>query len=78
MDKGVEQIQLSVGTLTKLNTQADAVRRQVQPIAARILEARRIRRSPEKRGKIIDPLHVVMLGLRRELPDRHVFDHAPA
>jgi len=78
MDKGDEQIQLSVGTLTQLNTQADAVRCQVQPIAARILEARRIRRSPEERSEVIDPLHVVMLGLRCELPDRHVFDHAPA
>ena len=28
--------------------------------------------------EVLDPLQVVMLGLRRELPDRHVFDHAPA
>ena len=25
-----------------------------------------------------DPLHVVMLRLRRQFADRHVFDHAPA
>jgi hypothetical protein len=29
------------------------------------------------RREVSDPLHVVMLGLRRELADRHVFDHAP-
>src|SRR5262249_20595319 len=32
----------------------------------------------EKHGEVLDPLHVVMLGLRHELADRHVFDHAPA
>src|ERR1700704_7211075 len=55
----------------------NATRRQMQLIAAHVLEARRIGRSPEKRGEVLDPLHVVMLGLRRELADRHVFDHAP-
>src|SRR5215475_11818539 len=27
--------------------------------------------------EVLDPLHIVMLGLLRELADRHVFDHAP-
>src|SRR5260370_18896465 len=27
-------------------------------------------------GSVLDPLHVVMLGLRCEFADRHVFDHA--
>src|ERR1700751_504473 len=27
--------------------------------------------------ELLDPLHVVMLGLLGELADRHVFDHAP-
>ena len=37
---------------------------------------KRERRRPNKQKD--DPLHVVMLGLRRELTNRHVFDHAPA
>ena len=47
-------------------------------IAAHVLEACRIRRSSEKRREVLDPVHVVVLGLRREFADRHVFDHAPA
>src|SRR5262245_31429457 len=57
---------------------ANAARRQMQLVASHVLETRRIRRSPEKRREVLDPLHIVMLGLRRELADRHVFDHAPA
>src|SRR5215472_14584678 len=57
---------------------ADAARRQMQLVAAHVLEGRRIRRSPNKRSEVLDPLHVVMLGLGRELADRHAFDHAPA
>ena len=34
-------------------------------------------RVTDKCRKLLNPLHVVLLGLRRELPDRHVFDHAP-
>src|ERR1700687_4367975 len=45
-------------------------------IAAHVFEARGIRRAAEESGEVLDPLHVVMLGLRRELADRHVFDHA--
>src|ERR1700677_847772 len=57
---------------------ADATLRQMQLVAAHVLETRRIRRSSEKRREVLDPLHIVMPGLRRELADRHVFDHAPA
>jgi hypothetical protein len=57
---------------------ANTACRQMELVAAHVLEARRIRRSPEERSEVLDPLHVVMLGLRRELADRHVFDHAPA
>src|SRR3984893_8702418 len=46
-------------------------------IAAHVFEARGIGRAAEESGEVLDPLHVVMLGLRRELADRHVFDHAP-
>src|SRR6202140_5917473 len=35
------------------------------------------RANREESGELLDPLYVVMLGLRRELADRHVFDHAP-
>jgi hypothetical protein len=49
---------------------------QMQLVAAHVLESRRIGRSPNKRGEVLDPLHVVLLGLRRSLADRHVFDHA--
>src|ERR1044071_5923892 len=57
---------------------ANAARGQMQLIPAHVLESRGIRWSPEERGEVLDSLHVVMLGLRRELADRHVFDHAPA
>src|SRR5580765_5953896 len=46
-------------------------------IAAHVFEARGIGRAAEESSEVLDPLHVVMLGLRRELADRHVFDHAP-
>src|SRR6476660_9207847 len=45
-------------------------------IAAYVFEARGIGRAAEESSEVLDPLHVVMLGLRRELADRHVFDHA--
>src|SRR6202035_1457954 len=45
-------------------------------IAAHVFEARGIGRAAEESGEVLDPLHVVMLGLRRELADRHVFNHA--
>src|SRR5271170_3842959 len=45
-------------------------------IAAHVFEARGIGRTAEESREVLDPLHVVMLGLRRELADRHVFDHA--
>src|SRR5215813_6136742 len=56
----------------------DAACRQMQLVAAHVLEGCRIRRSAEKRREVLDPLYVVVLGLRRELADRHGLDHAPA
>src|SRR5882724_13144564 len=50
----------------------------MQLVAAHIFLAGSGGRSVEKRSVILDPLHVVMLGLRRQPADRHVFDHAPA
>jgi hypothetical protein len=35
------------------------------------------RRRPQ-RSEVLEPLPVVILGLRRQFADRHVFDHAPA
>jgi hypothetical protein len=46
-------------------------------VPARGNGACRIGRAAEEGGEVLDSLHVVMLGLRRELADRHVFDHAP-
>jgi hypothetical protein len=57
---------------------AGAARRQMQPKAAHVFRFSRVRRADEERRKILDPLYIVVLGLRRELADRHVFDHAPA
>src|SRR5215467_14227678 len=34
-------------------------------------------RPAKESGEVLDPLHVVMLGLGRKPADRHVFDHAP-
>src|SRR5665647_2282374 len=55
---------------------AGATRRQMKLIAANVFEARRVGRAAEEGSEVLDPLHVVMLSLRRELADRHVFDHA--
>src|SRR5215469_14240651 len=33
--------------------------------------------SLEVARELLDPSHIVMLGLLRELADRHVLDHAP-
>src|SRR6267154_79579 len=55
---------------------AGATRRQMKLIAAYLFEARGIGRAAEEGSEVLDPLHVVMLGLRCELADRHVFDHA--
>src|SRR6266436_5347506 len=56
---------------------ARPARRQMQAIAPYVLRLGRGRRAFKERGEVLDPLHVVMLGLRCELADRHVFDHAP-
>jgi hypothetical protein len=42
-----------------------AIRRQMQLKASDVLEARRIRRSAEERGKIPDGADVALLGLWR-------------
>ena len=44
---------------------AGATRRQMKLIAAYVFEARRVGRSAEEGSEVLDPLHVVMLGLRR-------------
>src|SRR5262245_16868559 len=49
----------------------------MQPKAADVLRFGRAGRAAKESGEILDPSHVVMLGLRCELADRHVFDHAP-
>src|SRR6266849_6404291 len=56
---------------------ARPARRQMQSKAPYVLRLGRGRRAAKERGEVLDPLHVVMLGLRCELADRHVFDHAP-
>jgi hypothetical protein len=50
----------------------------MQPIAAHVLQFRRLGGQAEKRGEVLDLLHIVMLGFRCELADHHVFDHASA
>src|SRR6516162_3944473 len=56
---------------------ACTARRQMQSKTAHVLRLRRVGRPTKKGGKVLDPLHVVMLGFRSEFADRHVFDHAP-
>src|SRR5229473_1560685 len=56
---------------------ARPARRQMQAIAPYVLRLGRGRRAFKERGEVLDPLHIVMLGLCCELADRHVFDHAP-
>src|SRR3979490_820083 len=50
----------------------------MQSKAAHLFRFGRVGRAAEERREVLDPLHVVMLGLRRQLADRHIFDHAPA
>jgi len=57
---------------------ANAARRQVELVATHVFGTRRVGRAAKIGREVLDPLQVVMLGLRRELPDCHVFDHAPA
>jgi hypothetical protein len=49
---------------------------QVKLIATHVLEARRIGRAAEEGSEVLDPLHVVILSLRRQFADRHIFNHA--
>jgi len=55
-----------------------AARRQMQPKATHVFRLSRVGRAAEERRKTLDPLNVVVLRLRREIANRHVFDHAPA
>ena len=55
---------------------AGPLRGEMQLKAPHVLQLGRARRAAEKCCEVLDPLHVVMLGFRRELADRHVFDHA--
>src|SRR5262250_660411 len=56
---------------------AGAARRQMQLKAAHVFRFGCIGRALEVTREVLDPLYIVMLGLLRELADRHVFDHAP-
>src|SRR5258708_39318568 len=56
---------------------ASAARRQMQLKAAHVFRVSCVGRAVEVTCEVLDPLHIVMLGLLRELADRHVFDHAP-
>src|SRR5258708_10754977 len=49
----------------------------MQSKAPHVLRLGRVGRAAKEGGEVLDPSHVVMLGLRCELADRHVFDHAP-
>ncbi len=47
--------------------------RQMKLIAAHVFETRGVERAAKEGSEVLDPLKV---SLRRELADRHVFDHA--
>src|SRR5258708_27457560 len=49
----------------------------MQSKAAHVLRCGRVGTAAEEDGEVLDPLHVVMLGFRCQLADRHVLDHAP-
>jgi hypothetical protein len=57
---------------------ASAARDEMQLIAPQILKTRSIRRGAEEGAEAFDGADVTFLGSRRELADRHIFDHAPA
>src|SRR5262249_61159200 len=57
---------------------AGAARRQMQLKAAYIFRFGCIGGSLEVARELLDPSHIVMLGLLGELADRHVLDHAPS
>src|ERR1700730_9000165 len=60
------------------NRRARAVLGQVQLETTEILIGRRVRRSTEESCQFHNRADVVVLGLRREMADAHVLDHAPA
>ena len=57
---------------------ADAVLGQVQLKQTQVLMRSCVRGLPEKAGEVPNHTDVIALGLRREIANRHVFDHAPA
>ena len=59
------------------NRRARAVLGQVQLETTEILIGRRVRRSAEELCQFHNRADVVVLGLRREMADAHVLDHAP-
>src|SRR5215510_1241406 len=50
----------------------------MQLIAPQVPRACLVRRTAKEEGEVPDRADVGCLGLRRELADRHVLDHAPA
>src|SRR5580693_5854978 len=60
------------------NRRARAVLGQVQLETTEILIGRRVRRSTEESCQFHNRADIVVLGLRREMADAHVLDHAPA
>jgi hypothetical protein len=56
----------------------DAIRSKMQLKAPHILIACRIGRAAEKHSQVPDAADVIVLGLRPEIADHHIFDHAPA
>src|SRR5204862_8304908 len=70
-----EEPQRSPGVIE--NGDVRAVRRQMQLKASDVLEARRVGRLAEEDSKSLDGADIALLGLWRQLADRHVFDHAP-
>jgi LysR family glycine cleavage system transcriptional activator len=50
---------------------------QKQPKSAHVLQFSSVGTAAQKRGEVLDPLHVVMLSFWRQLAYRHIFDHPP-
>src|ERR1017187_4038592 len=57
---------------------AAEIRGETKLKATHILVAGRVRRAAEKHSQAPDAADIVVVGLRPEIADRHVFDHAPA
>src|SRR5271170_7078961 len=57
---------------------ADLVRSEMQLEKPQLFSSRRVGRSAEKLCQLRNGANVVVLGLRRKIANRHVFDHAPS